>query len=198
MTIDSPKRCPANTAISRIGRLAKRWPIFFLENDWIWAKKCILLESNYTLGIDSVRSLEGPISTSLLPRFTSYERRQWLFKNWKFQKQGKRQAAKHNVSTHYRILTGMAFRATFDLWWNCVRKIFCQITGLDEYQWSFRGGTQGALPRGAPPPGTNLHPNVFAFSVPFAIKFEIIISASFQTKWCPPLTDCGWELSDFQ
>ena len=83
MTIDSPKRYPANTAISRIGRLAKRWPIFFLENDWMWAKKCILLESNYTLGIDSVRSLEGPISTSLLPRFTSYERRQWLFKNSK-------------------------------------------------------------------------------------------------------------------
>ena len=32
MTIDSPKRCPANTAISRIGRLAKKWPtIFFRE-----------------------------------------------------------------------------------------------------------------------------------------------------------------------
>lgn len=151
MTIDSPKRCPANTAISRIGRLTKRWPIFFLENDWIWAKKCILLESNYTLGIDSVRSLEGPISTSLLPRFTSYERRQWLFKNWKFQKQGKRQAAKHNVSTHYRILTGMAFRATFDLWWNCVRKIFCQITGLDEYQWSFRGELKELYPGGRRP-----------------------------------------------
>lgn len=174
---------------------------FFFENDWIWAKKCILLESNYTLlSIDSVRSLEGPISTSLLPRFTSYERRQWLFKNWKFQKQEKRQAAKHNVSTHYRILTGMAFRATFDLWWNCVRKIFCQITGLDEYQWSFRGGGGNSrrFTQGAPPPHTNLYPNVFAFSVPFAMIFEIIISVSFQRIWCPLLTDCGWELSDFQ